>query len=97
MIRHFVLLKWNQEISAEQLATFNEAYAALPRKIPTIQNICHGADQGFYPGNYNYVLMLDFKNKDDLDNYVASPAHAELLEKIVGPFLENWAISQIAL
>ncbi|WP_372749268.1 Dabb family protein [Litorivivens sp.] len=97
MIRHFVLLKWNQEIDDAQLEIFDKAYAALPEKIPTIQNICHGPDKNFYPGNFNYVLMLDFNNKDDLDNYVASPAHAELLEKVVGPFLEGWAIAQIEI
>lgn len=97
MIRHFVLLKWNQDITEEQLAVFDAAYADLPNKIPTIQTICHGADQNFYPGNYDYVLMLDFLNREDLDNYVASPAHAELLEKVVGPYLEGWAIAQLAI
>ncbi len=97
MIRHFVLLKWNQVLSEEQLTTFNAAYAALPKQIPTIRNIAHGPDKQFYPGNYDYVLMLDFDNKADLDEYVASPAHAELLEKIVGPFLEGWAIAQIEI
>ena len=97
MIRHIVLLDWKAPISDAQLSKVNAAMAQLPEQVPGIVSIAYGADQDIFPGNANYVLMLDFANEDDFKAYVAHPAHQALLADVTGPLLESWKTAQIAL
>lgn len=97
MIRHVVLLHWKEAITAEQLDKVNNAMRLLPERVPGIRGIACGADLEIFPGNANYVLMLDFDNEADLKGYVEHPAHQELLAEVTGPLLESWATAQITL
>lgn len=97
MIRHVVLMTWKNPITDEQLARVNEAFAAMPERVPGIVNSSFGPDLALFPGNADYQLVLDFESEDDFKNYVAHPAHAELMESVTGPLMASWATAQIAL
>ncbi len=97
MIRHVVLLHWKEALSAEQLTKVNTAMGELPKRVPGIKAINYGADLEVFPGNANYVLMIDFDNEADLKGYVDHPAHQELLAEVTGPLLDSWATAQFQL
>ncbi len=97
MIRHVVLLTWKEGVSDEQIAKVNEAFTALPEKVPGIVNNSFGPDLSIFPGNADYVLILDVENEDDLQAYVAHPAHTELMESVTGPLMASWATAQLSI
>ena len=97
MIRHVVLMTWKDAISDEQLARVNEAFRAMPERVPGIVNSSFGPDLSIFPGNADYLLMLDFESEEDFKNYVAHPAHAELMESVTGPLMASWATAQMAV
>ncbi|HCS28636.1 MAG TPA: stress protein, partial [Spongiibacteraceae bacterium] len=66
-------------------------------RVSGIVNSSFGADLSIFPGNADYMLVLDFENEDDFKNYVMHPAHAELMESVTGPLMESWSTAQIAL
>lgn len=97
MIRHVVLLKWKETISEAQLAKVNAAFTDMPNRVSGIVNSSFGADLSIFPGNADYMLVLDFENEEDFKNYVMHPAHAELMESVTGPLMESWSTAQIAI
>lgn len=97
MIRHVVLMTWKDAINDEQLARINDAFSAMPERVPGIVNSSFGPDLSIFPGNADYLLVLDFESEDAFKQYVAHPAHAELMESVTGPLMASWATAQIAL
>lgn len=97
MIRHVVLMKWKEAITDEQLAKVNAAFTEMPNRVSGIVNSSFGADLAIFPGNADYMLVLDFNNEENFKNYVMHPAHAELMESVTGPLMESWSTAQIAL
>jgi hypothetical protein len=97
MIKHVVLMKWKEPITDAQLATVNAAFTDMPKRVSGIVSSSFGADLSIFPGNADYMLVLDFANEDDFKNYVIHPAHAELMESVTGPLMESWSTAQIAI
>lgn len=96
MIKHVVLMKWKAAITDEQLAKVNAAFTDMPNRVSGIVSSSFGADLSIFPGNADYMLVLDFETEDDFKNYVMHPAHAELMESVTGPLMESWSTAQIA-
>ncbi len=89
-VRHVVLFKFKEGTSAEQIEAIEEAFRALPKKIPQIAGFEWGTnmspeklDQGF-----THCFLLTFKDAAARDAYLPHPAHKEF-GKTLRPHLDK--------
>jgi hypothetical protein len=97
MIRHVVLLKWNEKCTDEAVAEVTRGLTALPGQIPEIRAYRFGPDLGLNRRNANYVLVADFENQADFESYVVHPAHVDFMTNLTGPILESFNAAQFEM
>lgn len=85
MIRHVVLLKWNEGVDAAHVAAAKAALDRLPSVIPEILSFPNGPDLHAVPANYDYVVTADFASIDDFLTYREHLEH----KKFVAAFLTD--------
>lgn len=89
-VRHVVLFKFKDTAKPEDVKKVEDAFRALPTKIPTIQGLEWGTNMS--PENlaqgYTHCFLLTFKNAEDRDAYLPHPAHKEF-GKTLGPHLDK--------
>ena len=78
MVKHIVLFKLKDEVSAEEklvvMNKFKEAIEALPAKISVIRKIEVGLNMN--PGeSWHIALYSEFDNLDDVKFYATQPDH----------------------
>ena len=90
VLRHVVLFKFKEEASAEQIKSFEEAFGALPGKIPQIldyewglNNSPEGLDKGF-----THCFFVSFKSEEDRAIYLPNPDHQAFVS-LIGPFVDD--------
>ena len=89
-LRHIVLLKFNNEASAEDILKIEKEFAALPSKIPEIidfewgiDNSAEGLDKG-----YSHSFLVTFKSEEGRAIYLPHHDHLAFVE-ILQPFLDD--------
>ncbi len=90
-VHHLVFFDYKDSAPAEQVARVNEAFAALPLKIPGLLRLQAGANIAGARGlslGMTHGFALTFVNRDARDDYLPHPAHRDF-GAIVGPVLEN--------
>lgn len=87
---HMVAFKFKETSTSADIRKVEEAFAALPGKIPQIASFEAGTnvspeklDKGFTHG-----FLLTFRSAQDRDDYLVHPDHKEF-GKIVGPHLAD--------
>jgi hypothetical protein len=89
-VRHVVLFKFKPGTSPEQIKQVEDAFRALPTKIPQIEGFEWGTnmspeklDQGF-----THCFLLTFRTAKDRDAYLPHPAH-KAFGKVLRPYLDK--------
>ncbi len=89
-LRHAVAFKFKATATPEQIKQVEEAFKALPKKIPTITGFEWGINNS--PEKHNkgctHGFILTFNSEKDRDDYLPHPAHKEF-GKLVGPLLDD--------
>lgn len=90
LLRHVVLFKFKSDATPDQVKEVTDAFAALPKKIDTIQEFEWGTDVSVEnkAEGFTHCFLVTFKSAADRDAYLPHPAHREFV-KIVGPRLEK--------
>lgn len=90
LLRHVVMFKFKEDTSQEDIRKVQEAFSALPSKIPQIvsyewgtNNSPEGLDKGF-----THIFFLTFKSEEDRAVYLPHPDHKAFGE-ILGPYLDD--------
>ncbi len=90
LLRHVVLFKFKENTSKEDIAKVENAFAALPSKIPQIvgyewglNNSPEGLNKGF-----THCFFLTFKSEKDRAIYLPHPDH-KAFGAILTPHLED--------
>ena len=81
MLRHVVLFRWKPETPPEKIREIEEAFCALPTKIPEIVGFEWGTDvsvQGFDDG-FTHCFAVTVASEADRDAYLPHPEHAEFI------------------
>jgi hypothetical protein len=97
MIRHVVMLSWNDKCNDEAVAAVTEGLAGLPAKIPQIRSYQFGPDVQIDRRNADYVLIGDFESEEDYQVYVSHPAHVEFMTKLTAPILDSFRAARFEL
>lgn len=77
MLRHLVLYVWKPETPAERIREIEDAFRALPAKIPQVAGFEWGTDvsvQGFSRG-FTHCFVISFASEADRDAYQVNPDH----------------------
>jgi hypothetical protein len=89
-VRHVVLFKFKDSATAAQVKEVEDAFRALPAKIPQIVGFEWGTnmspeklDQGF-----THCFLLTFRTAKDRDDYLPHPAH-KAFGKVLRPHLDK--------
>lgn len=90
LLRHVVLFKFKDDATLGQVKEVQQAFSALPEKIPTIVSYEWGTN--ISPENlaqgFTHCFLVAFKNTTDRDNYLVHPAHKEF-GSILKPYLDK--------
>lgn len=94
MLRHVVLLRFDDETSPADRDAFRAALEALPDQIPEIADYRVGFDAGLADTNHEFAIVGDFASVDDYLVYRDHPAHEAFKEKFLVPFVSVRAAVQ---
>jgi hypothetical protein len=77
MLRHVVLFGWKPGTPAERAREIEDAFRALPARIPQVAAFEWGTDvslQGFSRG-FTHCFLVSFASEADRDAYQVHPDH----------------------
>lgn len=90
LLRHVVLFKFKDGTAPEDIKKVEDAFSALPNKIPQIKgyewgtnNSPEGLDKGF-----THCFFLTFESEEDRSIYLPHPDHKAFGE-VLGPHLDD--------
>ncbi len=89
-LRHVVLLQFKEGTSAEQIQKIEDAFRALPKKIPQIVDFEWGTNnspEGLNDG-FTHCFLVTFADEAGRAAYLPHPAHRAFV-KILKPHLEK--------
>jgi hypothetical protein len=93
MIRHNVMFRFDESVTADEIAAMSAALDALPSVIPEIVAYRHGPDLGLGPTNFAYAISADFATVDHFATYRDHPEHQRFIaEHITGRVTERAAV-----
>ncbi len=90
LLRHVVLFGFKKASSPEDVRALEEAFAALPAKLPLIQAYEWGTDnspEGLAQG-HTHCFLLTFASAADRDAYLVHPEHQRFVAALE-PHLEK--------
>ena len=87
---HVVSFKFKETATKAQIKEVEDAFAALPSKIPTIRSFAGGIDVSPEKKSkgFTHCWVLTFASEKDRDGYIADPAHKDF-GKLVGPVVAD--------
>lgn len=90
VLRHVVMFKFKEATSKDDIRKVQDAFSALPSKIPQIasyewgtNNSPEGLDKGF-----THIFFLTFKSDEDRAVYLPHPDHKAFVE-VLGSHLDD--------
>ena len=82
MIMHIVMWKLKEENKKENMNTMKKLLMELPPIIKEINHMEVGKEVNVGSGNYDIVMISEFKSMEDLQKYKEHPAHVKVGEFI---------------
>lgn len=94
MFRHVVLFRWTEDATDDKRARAAERLRELPGRIPEVRAYLIGPDAGVNPGNYDFVVVADFADRDGYLVYRDHPAHRAVVDESLTPIVAERAAIQ---
>ena len=93
MIRHVVVLRWNDTVTEAHVGAVTAGLDALRAAIPEIAAYHHGPDQGLAPTNFDYSIVGDFVSVEAYTTYRDHPEHQRFIaDHITGRVADRAAV-----
>ena len=89
MMRHVVLVTWQDGVTETELEAVAEGLSSLPSQIPEIIAYDFGPDLGLSGGAYDFVIVADFEDEDAWRRYLEHPAHVVVAVELIRPIVER--------
>ena len=89
-LRHVVLFKFKDSATPDQVKAIEDAFRALPKKIPTIVDFEWGTNNSpeKYAQGFTHCFFVTFKDDAGRAVYLPHPAH-KAFGKLLGPHLDK--------
>ena len=90
VLRHNVLFKFKEETAAADIRKVEQAFCALPTKVPEIYDFEWGTDVSVenLADGFTHCFFVTFLNEADRAVYLPHPEH-KAFGKILGPHLDK--------
>ena len=99
MLKHIVFIKLKDSYSSEEKENIIKEITlklnALPKYISEIVHLETGINFSTRPSAFDLSLYVEFKNKEELQNYQVHPKHKEVLVYLGGLELETAVVDYI--
>jgi hypothetical protein len=92
--RHVVMFAWAEGTTTSQQEEVRARLAELPAVIPEVGSLSLGTDAGVNPGNFDFVVVGDFADRDAYIAYRDHPAHRAVVDGYIKPILDRRAAVQ---
>lgn len=98
MIRHILLMSFNDGTSQEQITLLRDAFLYIPRRIEGVVSVEWGENDSPESKNagYTHCVLMTFKDDNARQCYLPHPEH-EALKLILRPLLRNIIVLDYAL
>lgn len=90
MLRHFVMFKFKETSSKEDIQKVVDAFRSLRKSIPQVSAFEYGTDnspEGLSNG-FTHCFLVTFKTEADREVYLPHPKHKEFVE-VLKPHLDK--------
>ncbi|MGY8769070.1 MAG: Dabb family protein [Pirellulales bacterium] len=89
-LRHVVLFKYKETATAEDIKEIEDAFRALPSKIPAIKEFEWGINNSpeKHDKGFTHCFLLTFDSEAGRDEYLPHPAHAAFGD-VLRPHMED--------
>jgi hypothetical protein len=90
LLRHVVLIKFNEEATPEDISEVVEAFGSLQDKIPEIKDYEWGINnspEGINKG-FTHCFLVTFESEEDREVYLPHPDHKAFVE-VLSPHMED--------
>ncbi len=94
MIRHVVLMAWNEAATPEKVRQVVDELTALGPHLSGLRAYHAGADAGINSGNYDFAVVADFDDADSYAAYRDDPGHRDIVNRMIAPMLRERAAVQ---
>lgn len=90
LLRHVVLLKFQESVSDEKITEVAEAFSDLPEKIDVIHDFEWGLENSpeKLSKGFTHCFLVTFKSEEDREVYLPHPAHQEFV-KLLTPVVAD--------
>jgi hypothetical protein len=75
MIRHVVLMKWHDELTATEMAEVRSSLDRLRAEVPVVRALAHGPSLGLADSGTDYALTIDLDDEAAWQAYIDHPSH----------------------
>lgn len=96
-VRHVVLIRFDPDATADQLAAFLSGLDELPGIVGTTTAYRHGPDLGIDDGNHDYAIIGDFADRAGYEQYRDHPWHRQFVAERLRPVLADRTAVQYEL
>lgn len=96
MLRHCVMFRWNDEVTAEARAQVKAGLDEMAA-LDGVVSYRHGPDAGVSDGNWDYVVVGDFVDVDAYQAYAVDEGHVALITEWIKPNISARAAVQYSL
>ncbi len=97
MIRHVVMLRWSEAVTAEDVEAVSTALSGLPAQIGTLKNYSFGSDAGISTDNWDFAIVADFDDEAGYAHYRDHEAHHRAIADHIKPILADRSAVQFRL
>ena len=92
MIEHIVLLKVRAGTPAAAVTAMVEGIASLKAQIPGIVDLSVGSNTSDRNKGFTHGLVVRFRDKAALEQYLPHPAHQEVVQQRIRPITEDLVV-----
>jgi hypothetical protein len=97
VIRHCVLLRFDDQASADQRQAVLDGLATMPEVIAAIDRYEYGPDATGADGNWDLAVTADFADTAAYLEYAGHEAHLSLITERIKPILADRAAVQFEI
>jgi hypothetical protein len=87
MLKHVVLLTWQDGTTEEQIAALGYSLGHLVETIDAIHSYDYGPDMGLVKGNSDYSIVAEFLTEEDFFSYAKHPEHMKFVSEVAQPIV----------
>jgi len=97
MLRHIVLLRWNEAAPPDVVDQMGEALGALAAQWPNILSYRYGPDAEVTSDTWDYAIVADFESDADFVEFRDDSDHRAMVKKLIVPWRGERASLQFRL